>query len=427
MKSDQKGINKWMILAIVVSSTFMATLDSSIVNVALPTMARSLGVETSAIQFVASSYLIVITATVLLFGRLGDRLGRVQVFNLGIALFTLGSLMCGSWHSFDLLIFSRIVQAIGASAMMANNQGIITEFFPANERGRALGLAGTTVALGSLTGPGLGGIIVGHFDWTLIFLINVPIGIFAAYAAYKWLPKSHVAPGTPESGNGAGRGLERNPLSIFKNWLFSISVFCAFITFIAMFCNSITLPFYLQEYRGFEPQQVGLVMMFYPLILAFVAPASGYLSDRIGSESLTFAGQSCLCIGLVGMAYLGSDAPVWHVLSWIAIMAVGMGLFQSPNTSLIMATAGRERLGLAGSINAFVRNLGMVAGIALATFVLYGLMGMKLETPVTSIRPGEGEAFLFGMRGVYLTAATISAIGVIITFVRLIMNRRHTV
>jgi MFS family permease len=174
-----KDSSRWIILIIVIMATFMSTLDASIVNVALPKMAKALNVTTSNIQLVVTSYLIIIAGTVLIFGRLGDILGKTNVFKFGLGLFTLGSLLCGITNSFPLLIMSRVIQAIGAAGTMANSQGIVTEVFPANERGKALGLNGTAVALGSLVGPGLGGLIVGTYRWELIFLINIPIGLIS--------------------------------------------------------------------------------------------------------------------------------------------------------------------------------------------------------------------------------------------------------
>ncbi|WP_143329224.1 MFS transporter, partial [Clostridium beijerinckii] len=186
-----KDRSKWSILVIVLMFTVMSALDGSIVNVALPKMATALNVTTSSIQLVATSYLIVIAGTVLIFGRLGDMLGKSKMFTFGLGLFTLGSLLCGITNSFPILILARIVQAIGAAGTMANNQGIITETFPPSERGKALGFLGTSIALGSLIGPGLGGLIVGAASWEYIFLINVPIGVIALFYAIKLLPKGN--------------------------------------------------------------------------------------------------------------------------------------------------------------------------------------------------------------------------------------------
>ncbi|MGC6176386.1 MFS transporter [Lacrimispora sp. 38-1] len=457
--------NKWLVLIIVVLSTFMSTLDSSIVNVALPRMADSLGVTTASIQFVATSYLIVISGTVLIFGKLGDMFGKTSMFTLGVIVFTIGSLLCGLSHSFWILIMARAVQAIGAAGTMANNQGIITEVFPVNERGKALGLLGTAVALGSLVGPGLGGMIVGVLSWEYIFTINVPIGIIAAAGAFCLLPKTKAKAkgkmdligavlfivtivslfGALSEGLNLGFGnpliltgflvaaacfaaflfVEKNrkdpmiQLDIFKNGLFSLSIFCGFISFVALFCNNIILPFYLQDVMEFSPQKAGLIMMAYPLILMVAAPVSGHFSDKTGSEILTFVGLVFTSIGLFFMSFLNENSAVITMVCFIGIMSVGNGLFQSPNNSLIMSTVPRDKLGVAGSINALVRNMGMVCGIALATTLLYGMMSSRLGYRVTDYIPGRSDVFLFGMNIVYITASVICMIGAVLTFFRL--------
>jgi EmrB/QacA subfamily drug resistance transporter len=448
----------------------MSTLDGSIVNVALPKMAKVLGVTTSKIQFVATSYLIVISGTVIIFGRLGDILGKTKMFQFGIALFTLGSLLCGITSSFPMLILARIIQAAGAAGTMANSQGIITEVFPASERGKALGLSGTAVALGSLVGPGLGGFIVGATKWEYIFLINVPIGLIALFLSFKLLPKGHVNPQgkmdwigsllfmlaivplfvSLNEGVSLGFGhpmilsglllavisfivfiiveLKReNPLlqlQIFKNKLFSLSIFCGFITFVAIFCNNIILPFYLQNTMSFTPQKTGLILMIYPLILTVVAPISGHLSDKIGSEILTFIGLVINSVGLFLMSTLNDSSNILIMVCFISFMSIGMGLFQSPNNSLIMSTVSRDKLGIAGSINALVRNLGMVCGIVLATTLLYNRMSYKLGFRVTDYVKGQDEAFIYGMRIIYLAAAAICILGAFLTFLRL-MSRKN--
>ena len=156
LEGDTHGKNKWAILFTVLVMTFMSTLDSSIVNVALPVMQKALAVSLSDIQWVSTVYLVAICASMLIFGRLGDMFGKVWLFQAGVALFAIGSLLCGLSHAFAMLLVSRCVQGIGAAAAMANNMGIITESFPAKERGRALGLLASFVALGMMCGPVLG-------------------------------------------------------------------------------------------------------------------------------------------------------------------------------------------------------------------------------------------------------------------------------
>lgn len=310
---NQTYEKRWIILFTVISATFMATLDGSIVNVALPNMSDKLNVNMAQISWVVTSFLITISATILIFGRLGDIKGKTRVFKFGLVVFTLGSFLCGLTDSLPLLVAARVVQAIGAAATMATNQGIITQVFPKHERGRALGLIGTFVALGSMAGPPIGGLIVSAVSWEYIFLINVPIGIIVFIMAMKVLPKSHnvVEEKVDRKGSllftvfivllfGAllqGQSIGYNnpfvisafiisfvsfvifiivenkiqvpllELGIFKNSLFSISIICAFISFICIGASNIILPFYFQDVLKFSPAATGLFMMVSPVVL----------------------------------------------------------------------------------------------------------------------------------------------------------------
>ncbi len=463
--SIRSNKNKWAILFTVLMVTFMATLDGSIVNVALPVLTNALNVTSASIQLVVTSYLIIISATILLFGRLGDMIGKSKVFMFGIGLFTLGSLFCGITSSFSFLVMSRVIQAIGAAGTMANSQGIITEVFPPNERGRALGINGTFVALGSLLGPAVGGFILDVGKWEYIFLINVPIGIITLFFGVKMLPKATKTIKEKLDGFGVvlfifaivplfialGKGQEigftnpmilgsfafsiiafiifivvekrqENPLlqlEIFKNKLFSLSIFCAFLSFIAIFCSNIIQPFYLQDARGFSPSTAGLVLMTYPLVISVIAPVSGYLSDKIGSEVLTLIGLSLTSFGLLLMSTLTDYSSIITMVVFTAVMALGNGLFQAPNNSLVMSTVSRDKLGIAGSVNALIRNLGMICGIALSTIILYNRMSYKIGYHVTDFVVGRNDVFIYGMRIVYITAAVICLFGVFLTASRL--------
>lgn len=457
---------RWIILFTTVLLTFMATLDGSIVNVALPVMSNKLSVSMASIQWVVTSYLIVIVGTILVFGRLADIKGKTTVFKLGIIIFTIGSFLCGFTNSLIVLVLSRCLQAIGAAGTMSTSQGIITHVFPSNERGRALGLNGTFVALGSMVGPPIGGIIVSVLSWQYIFLINVPIGILALILAIRTLPKNNNASsnekldikgavlfgltmillfGALTLGNDIGYDnvgiiisfvisiilfilfikVERKiptpllKLDIFNNSLFSLSIFCAFISFVAISCSNIILPFYLQYVMKLTPSVTGFLMMVSPIILSVVAPMSGYISDRVGSEVLTFLGLIGTSLGLAFMAFLNQYSHIGSLVIFIAIMTIGNGMFQSPNNSLVMSTVDKKNLGIAGGINALVRNLGMVFGISFSTTLLYNRMSSKIGYHVAGYVEGRDDVFVYAMQYVYVAAAVICAIGAILTAYRL--------
>jgi len=463
--------NRNLILINVVLLTFMSTLDSSIVNVALPKMSRLLYASAEAIAWVVSVYLLVIVGTILIFGRLGDIVGKTRVFLYGVLGFTIGSLMCGMSGSFFMLIVSRAIQALGAAAAMATNQGVITQVFPANERGRALGITGTFVALGSMAGPPIGGFIINSFNWEYIFLINVPIGIAVYIMGLRILPRQKGTTGETFDmkgsvlfivsitslflslilGEGTGYGnpliisgfvlflvtfalfiwLERRTevpllqLKLFQNRLFSLSIFCSFISFMAISGSTIVLPFYLQNTLKYSPAFTGIILMVSPIILAVVAPVSGHLSDRIGSEFLTFLGLMVTGVGLYFMSTLTQRSNIWVMIVYIAIMSVGNGMFQSPNNSLTMSTAPKNMLGISGSVNALIRNMGMISGISITVLLLYGRMSQKIGYHVSDYVQGRDDVFIYGMKGVYIAAAMICAAGAFLTALRLYNQRKR--
>lgn len=467
----ETGRKRWLILAIVLVGTFMSTLDSSIVNVALPTMAKKLSVGIGTIQWVVTSYLIVISASILIFGRIADLRSKKTIYQYGFIIFSIGSLLCGLTNSIQILILARIIQAIGGAMMMSCSQGIITSVFPPNERGRALGLSGTMVALGTMVGPPLGGIMVDAFSWESIFLINVPIGIIAFIVGAKLLPKDENKSNESFDLKGAflfvafivslfwsilsaedlGWGntaiiigfviavvsivlfyiFEKkveHPLldfSMFHNSLFTISIICGFISFIVIFCTNIIHPFYLQYVLKIDPSHAGILMIIYPLSIAVIAPISGYMSDKIGSEILTLIGLAVTAAGVFSMGFLTQNSSYIDIILRVAVLGIGNGLFQSPNNSIVMSSIPRQKLGIAGSINALVRNLGMVFGIAFSMTLLYNRMSAKLGHTVTSFVAGREDVFIYAMKIVYSTAALICVIGIIITFIRLIKSKRE--
>lgn len=448
----------------------MSTLDGSIVNVALPNMAVNLKVGMAGVTWVVTSFLITVAATILIFGRIGDIKGKTKVFSFGVVLFTIGSLLCGFTNSLLVLVIARVIQAIGAAATMATNQGIITQVFPANERGRALGVLGTFVALGSMAGPPLGGVIVSMLSWKYIFLINVPIGIIVFIMTVKVFPKSNKVVDEKLDGRGAvlfmiatvaffGAVVQgqstgyNNPvmigafivsfisfvafiiaekkidmplldLSIFSNSLFSISIICAFTSFVAISASNIILPFYFQDTLKFSAALTGIFMIVSPIVLSIVAPFSGYLSDKIGSEILTLIGLIFTSLGLFLISSLNEKSSVVLLLIYIVIMTMGNGMFQSPNNSLVMSTVPRNKLGIAGSVNALIRNLGFVLGTSVSTLILYSRMSAKVGHRVTDYIVGRDDVFMYGMKFVYICAGGLCLFGVIITAIRFYNSKK---
>ncbi|MHC5250175.1 MFS transporter [Enterococcus sp. LJL90] len=461
---------RWWILVCVAMFTFMSTLDSSIVNIALPTISKDLGVLMNQAAWVASVYLMVVCACLLLFGKIGDSWGKIRIFRIGTIIFVLGSLLCGFNHSLLFLLFGRVIQAIGASMTMATNSGIITEIFPLKERGRALGMIGAFVSLGSITGPGLGGLILSHLSWPYIFWINIPVGLVTIVIGEKFLPKDLTkskekidfagfivfAIGIISLFGGIFIGQElgftawqvlglwviavaafiifyrlekrqTTPLidfKIFDNRIFTMGLVTAVFIFASNFFVNVIMPYYLQDALGYSASFAGILMMVFPLMMVVGSPLSGYLTDVLGAKKLVFSGLILLAAAQLGYMFLGLTTPLWYFCLFTALMGLGNALFQSPNNTMIMSSVSKENLGIAGSLNSFARNFGMEIGIALSTTILYQAMSVAYGQKVTTYISGRPEIFIFGMEIAFLGSFILCFVALLITYLRIRKERK---
>ncbi|OTN86321.1 drug resistance transporter, EmrB/QacA family protein [Enterococcus sp. 7E2_DIV0204] len=462
--------NRWWILVSVAMFTFMSTLDASIVNIALPTISKDMNVPMNQSEWIVSIYLMIVCACLLLFGKIGDSFGKIKVYRIGTIIFTIGSLLCGFNQSLGFLLFARIVQGIGSSMTMATNSGIITEVFPFKERGRALGSIGAFVSLGSIAGPGIGGLILSQFSWPYIFWINVPVGIITILIGEKFLPRDIIKSGKKVDMVGfslfavfimtffgaifIGQEIGFNALlsmvlfifallsliifirvekrvsqplitfSIFKNKVFTMSLITAVLIFSSNFFVNVVIPFYLQNARGLPASKAGLLMMVFPLLMVVGSPISGFLTDKIGTKLLTFSGLFLLSVTSLMYMFLNQGTPVWYYILATGIMGLGNALFQSPNNTTVMSSVAKEDLGVAGSMNSFARNLGMVLGIALATTILYNAMSAVYGQRVTTFISERPDIFIFGMRITFLGSFILCLTALGLTLFRSLKARK---
>lgn len=456
--------NRWLVLVAIGLFTFMSTLDGSIVNIALPVMSKDMRIPMNQTEWIVSIYLMTVCACLPLFGKIGDSIGKIKIFRIGTLTFVIGSLLCGVTHTFELLLFSRIIQAIGASMTMSTNTGIITEVFPISERGRALGMIGAFVSLGSIMGPGLGGVILAKFTWEYIFLINVPVGLLTIILGQKVLPKDSTKSGNPIDFLGfllfaatiltlfggifIGQELgyvhtlpiiliiialmsmilfyrveinRDNPLiqfSLFKNKVFTLSLLTASMIFVTNFFTNVVIPFYLQNTRGYSASFSGLLMMVIPFTMIVGSPVSGYITDKVGAKLLTFVGLILITISQVLYLVLGQQTSLIFFVFASIFVGLGNALFQAPNNTLVMSNVEKKDLGVAGSLNSLARNLGMVIGISLSTTVLYAAMSHNYGQTVTTYISGRPDVFIYGMHAVYMTSFVICLIATILTGIR---------
>ncbi|HRV93054.1 MAG TPA: MFS transporter [Anaerolineae bacterium] len=402
---------KWYVMAAVAMSIFLATIDGSIVNVALPTLVRDLNTDFATIQWVVLSYLLTMTTLMLSIGRLGDMIGKKSIFNAGFVVFTVGSVLCGLSPTVHWLIAFRVLQAVGAAMTLALGAAIVTEAFPAQERGRALGLIGTIVSLGIIIGPTLGGVLIEYLSWHWIFFVNLPVGIVGTLMAWRFVPNFKpvgrqrfdywgaatlcisllalllaLTWGQQVGFTGPSVLLlfsvwlvfligflfietrTKQPmidLRIFKNILFSVNLVTGFTTFVSIAGVFILLPFYLEDVLGYNTQQVGFLLAVIPIGLGTFAPIAGALSDRFGTRPITVLGLVILLGGYIALTGLSTETTTWSYVLRLLPIGIGMGIFQSPNNSAIMGSVPRERLGVASGLLSITRTLGQTVGIAI--------------------------------------------------------------
>jgi EmrB/QacA subfamily drug resistance transporter len=449
-KSDQAPAGDWKAFLVSISGTFMATLDAGIVNTALPTIGGGFSASLPEVQWIVAAYFLVISCVLPLFGRMGDMYGRKRMYPLGFLIFTCASMLCGAAPSLGALIAARVGQGVGAAILMANSPAIIMAAFPGPTRGRALGLVGMTVALGALTGPGLGGMVIQAFGWRSVFYLNLPIGLLGLYLSQRFLPREErLRDETLDIGGAAlfafgmigfllgmshghdwgwtspmvlagfGAALVGFPcfalwerrckhpmleLSLFRIWPFFSGNIVAYLAFLSMFTNAILMPFYLHGQQHLDPLHTGIVLSSLPLTMAVVAPISGLLSERLNFATLTSIGLVIMSLGLFALSRLAGDSPLGLVYAAQIVLGLGVGVFMSPNNNSVLSSAPQDKVGLVGGVLALVRNIGMVSGIAVAISVFESFQGLARAAGA-----GPVEAFMHGYRCA-LTAGSLLAL-----------------
>src|SRR5213594_128579 len=456
---------KWVVLTVTTVGTFMATLDSSIIVVGLPQVVSSL--QTNLVEGVwfITIYRLMITVLLVGIGRMADLYGRVRLYNLGFAIFSLGSLLSGLSITAEMLLIFRLVQGVGAAFLFVNSVAIVTDAFAGSELGKGIGINQVAINAGTITGYTLSGVLIQLFTWRSIFLINVPIGIFGTYWSRKRLKEiSHPARGERFDLPGAVTfsvsitllllgltlGSITDPLSLsltglsfllmiifvlaerrasfpvidlslFKNRLFTTGNIANLLSGLAFAALAFTMTLYFQLVRGYDAYHAGIALIPLEVTLLLVGPVSGSLSDRWGARGLSTLGLVTSSAGFLLLANINRTTSDQQILFSLGVIGVGVGLFRSPNASSVMGSVPADQRGISSGLRATIINTSIVASIPLALALmtsdipydrLVGIIGQNQLSPM------DASSFLAGIQHALIAFAVITLISAIFSLLR---------
>jgi len=410
------GTGKRAVLLVATTASFLFPFMGSAVNVALPSLGKELSLDAVMLGWIATAYLLSSATFLVPFGRIADIYGRKKIFTCGIVIFTLSSLLSGMASSATMLISCRVFQGIGGAMLAGTAIALLTTVFPANERGKVLGINVAAVYIGLSLGPVLGGVLTQHLGWRSIFFLSALLGL-AVLGVVLWKLKGEWTGAKGERFDFAGSviyilslvalvygftllpampgvwlivggiiGLSaftrwemrtRSPvldISLFRNSkAFTFSNLAALINYSATFAVSFLISLYLQYVKGFNPQSAGLILVAMPAMQAIFSPLAGRLSDRIEPRIIASAGMALTTIGLVIFIFLNEKTPLELIVGNLVLIGFGFALFSSPNTNAVMSSAPKTAYGVASATLATMRQVGMVLsmGVAMLMFTLY--------------------------------------------------------
>lgn len=451
------------ILAVVAITSFMGTFLISSVNIALPAIEKSFGLNAVTLSWVITSFLLATAMFLLPVGRWGDLTGIRRIFKTGITIFTLSSVICGFAPSGFWLILFRFVQGIGAAFSSTTGPAILVSAFLPQHRGRVLGMSVSAVYLGLAFGPFAGGILTQYLGWRSIFFVSSGLGVLTIIIAFLFLGKDILPAENKKRLNLKGTlfymlglvmlvyGSSRIPsvtgwmmmaggslgLVVFwwlesiskspvletrlftRNRLFAFSNLAALINYSATFAIVFLLSLYLQKIQGLSPRNAGLILIAQPSVMALFSPVAGRLSDRIQPRYLATLGMTMCTMGLAAFSVLTENTPIYLIVILLVWVGLGFAFFSSPNMNTIMSSVQKNQLGLASGSAATMRVVGQIVSMTIATLFFAGMMGSQAIETVPS------NLFLKAMKWGFLSFSLIGAAGIYFSYSRGQMNREN--
>jgi len=436
-------------------TSFMGPFIISSVNVALPSIQKEFNADAVQLSWITTSLLLATAMILLPAGRIGDIHGRKRVFEWGLGLFTLASVLAGLSNSVGMLIFFRMLQGVSSAMFTATGIAILTSVFPPEKRGRVMGIYVSAVYIGLSAGPFVGGILTQHMGWRSLFFGVALFGILSFYIASKYL-KGEWADAKGEAFDVGGSllysiailslvyGASVLPdikavfLMIFgllclgffiwfelrikfpvvdinlfrKNKLFTFSSLAALINYSATFAVAFLLSLYLQYIKGMTPQTAGIVLIAQPVMMAVFSPIAGRLSDRIEPRKIATLGMTITAMGLFLFLFIDGTTSIPSIIGTLILLGFGFALFSSPNMSAIMGSVEKRFIGIASGTVGTMRLLGQMTSMAVAMVVFSVFIGHE------EITPANYDLFLHSVRVCFTISSILCVVGILFSFFR---------
>lgn len=445
---------KWALAGLALSM-LLSSLGTSIANVALPSLAEAFGATFQAIQWIVLAYLLAITSSIVSVGALGDRVGRRRLLRAGLFVFTAASVVSGVASTLWLVIVARAVQGLGAAVMMALTIAFVSEMVPKAKTGSAMGLLGTTSAIGTALGPSVGGVLIDLLGWRSIFLINVPLGLVAVFLVHRYLPADRPTPTAKRVGFdklgtlllaltlaayalamtlgrghfgprnvalliAAGIGVvlflaaERKAssplirLTMFRELALSTSLAANLFVSTVLMATLVVGPFYLALALGLDAGLVGIVMSMGPIVATLTGIPAGRIVDRFGTHRMTLVGLGGIAVGCFILSVTPETLGIPGYVVPIAIITASYALFQAANNTAVMRDVEANQRGVVSGMLNLSRNLGLITGASVMGVVFALASG---TSDITSAAP---EAVATGMRFTFAIAAALIMVALVV-------------
>lgn len=438
-----------------IMASFLTPFMGSAVNLAIPNIGLEFNAGATLLSWTVSSYLLITAALLLPFGRLADMVGRKKVFVTGLAIFTLGSLLCALAWSIETLIIFRLVQGVGGSMIFGTSMAILTSVFPPQERGKVLGYNLAAVYTGLSLGPVLGGVLNHQLGWRSIYYFIVLLGA-AAFVITSTKLKGEWLGAEGERFDTAGTVLyivglvavlygfstiatsiwaryilvlgmivmvlfvrhesrERNPIlnmKLFKNIGFAFSNLAALINYSATFAVGFLLSLHLQVVMGINSQSAGLILLAQPVIMAVLSPFTGRLSDRVEPRVVASWGMGLTTLGLFVLVFISRSTPVWLIILNLALLGTGFALFSSPNSNAVMGSVEKRFYGVASSTLGTMRLIGQAVSMAVATLFI------DLYVGTAGLSPAYADQIVASVKVSFMVFAVTCLFGIYASLAR---------